>query len=159
MLSFSGMDPCSLDANGRLKLSPRVIENFNSRGLDLVLHCLPEGAVAVYPEEVYLAMRRNESNSDANTGDSMLFRRKLRRFGAWSQSERISPQGRITLPPLYREYAGLDKQSEAVVVGVEIGVEIWSVERWAEEEKLLREHAREKGRLEMQSELNNMLLK
>ena len=44
MLAFCGLDRCSVDANGRIKLSPRVIEDFARRGSDVVLHCLPECA-------------------------------------------------------------------------------------------------------------------
>ena len=54
MLSFCGIDKCSVDANGRIKLSPRVIDDFAAHGGDVVLHCLPEGTIAVYPEAVYL---------------------------------------------------------------------------------------------------------
>lgn len=31
MLAFCGLDRCSVDANGRIKLSPRVIEDFARR--------------------------------------------------------------------------------------------------------------------------------
>ena len=153
MLSFCGLDRCSVDSNGRIKLSPRVMEDFASRGGDIVLHCLPEGAVAVYPEDIYLAMRRTEPNPAERAADSFVFRRTLRRFGGWSQSERISPQGRITLPPAYREHGGIGAGGEAVVVGVEIGIEIWSPERFAEEQKKIQEHMLEKGDREMASDL------
>ena len=83
----------------------------------------------------------------------MVFRRSLRRFGAWSQSQRISAQGRITLPPEYREHAGLVPGGDVMVVGNEIGVEIWSRERWLEEQKMILEHERVKGEREMESDL------
>lgn len=153
MLAFCGLDRCSVDANGRIKFSPRVIEDFARRGSDVVMHCLPEGAVAVYPEDIYLEMRRAVPNPAQQAAESMVFRRTLRRFGAWSQSEKISQQGRITLPPEYREHAGLLPGGDAVVVGNEIGVEIWSRERWAEEQRMIMEHAREKGEREMASDL------
>jgi len=153
MLSFCGLDRCSVDSNGRIKLSPRVMEDFAQRGGDVVLHCLPEGAVAVYPEDIYLAMRRTEPNPAERAAESFVFRRTLRRFGGWSQSERISAQGRITLPPAYREHAGLSSGGDAVVVGVEIGIEIWSQERWAEEQRKVQEHMLEKGEREMASDL------
>ena len=55
-----------MDANGRLKLSPRVINDFmESCGGEIVMHCLPEGAVAVYPESIYLEMRRQENEPAA----------------------------------------------------------------------------------------------
>lgn len=153
MLAFCGLDSCSVDANGRIKLSPRVIEDFTARGGDVVLHCLPEGTVAVYPEDIYLAMRRSEPNPAERAAESIVFRRTLRRFGGWSQSEKISAQGRITLSQEYRDHAGLSAGGDAVVVGVEIGVEIWSRERWAEEQRRMMEHSLEKGEREMASDL------
>lgn len=153
MLSFCGLDRCSVDSNGRIKLSPRVMEDFAARGGDVVLHCLPEGAVAVYPEDIYLAMRRTEPNPAERASDSFVFRRTLRRFGGWSQSEKVSAQGRITLPPAYREHAAIGAGGEAVVVGVEIGIEIWSPERFAAEQRTIQEHMLEKGEREMASDL------
>lgn len=152
MLAFCGIDRCLLDANGRLKFSPRVLEDFSRCGSEVVLHCLPEGAVAVYPEEFYRQMRASESNLAEKVSQSMLFRSSLRRFGAWSCSAKISPQGRITVPQEYREQAGL-KNGSVVVVGVEVGVEIWDRERWQEEQRTGMDHAREKGEREMASDL------
>jgi DNA-binding transcriptional regulator/RsmH inhibitor MraZ len=119
----------------------------------VVLHCLPEGAVAVYPEEVYRDMRRGEARPAERAGESLVFRRQLRRFGALSQSERISPQGRITLPASFREYAGLVPGGEMMVVGVEIGLEIWSRERWEQEMIRIQAHMADKGEREMAADL------
>lgn len=151
MLSFCGTDRCLMDANGRIKFSPRVLEDFARSGSEVVLHCLPEGAVAVYPEKVYEAMRNAEPNAAERAGKSMLFRREQRRFGAWSMPCRISTQGRITVPPEYRDFAGLS--ANVIVVGVEIGVEIWDRARWMEEQKNIMEHAREKGERELADDL------
>ena len=154
VLAFCGQDKCSIDANGRLKLSPRALSDFAEHGgSDVVLHCLPEGALAVYPESIYLQMRRNETKPAERAGESMVFRRSLRRFGALSQSEKISPQGRITLPVPYRDHSGIAPGSEVVVVGVEIGVEIWEAARWAEEMAQINTHNREKGEREMAADL------
>ena len=153
MLSFCGTDRCQMDANGRVKLSPRVLEDFARSGSDVVLHCLPEGAVAVYPAKIYEAMRSPETDAAERAGKSMVFRRELRRFGAWSTPQRISTQGRITVPPEYRDFAGLSAAGGIVVVGVEIGIEIWDRARWQEEQKNLMEHAREKGEREMAGDL------
>ena len=136
MLSFCGIDKCSVDANGRIKLSPRVIEDFSSRGGDVVLHCLPEG-----------------NNPAERAGDSIVFRRTLRRFGAWSQSGKISAQGRITLPQMFKEHAGIENGTDAVVVGIEIGVELWSLERWEAEQRKIMEHSMKKDELEMMRDL------
>ncbi|MBQ9338029.1 MAG: hypothetical protein IJS14_12115 [Lentisphaeria bacterium] len=151
MLSFCGTDRCLMDANGRIKFSPRVLEDFARSGSEVVLHCLPEGAVAVYPEKVYEAMRNTEQNAAERAGKSLVFRREQRRFGAWSTPAKITTQGRITIPPEYRDFAGLS--GNVIVVGVEIGVEIWDRAKWQEEQKNIMDHAREKGEREVAGDL------
>ena len=156
MLAFCGQDKCVVDANGRVKLSPRYLTDFEKYGSsDVVLRCLPEGALAVYPEAVYLQMRSNEAKPAERAATSFVFRQTLRHFGSLSQSEKISAQGRLTLPQAYREHAVLKAGSDAVVVGVEIGVEIWNAEKWAEELVRVNSHFREKGEREMAADLMN----
>ena len=155
MLTFCGIDYCSMDSNGRVKLSPKILEDFTSKGKDVVLYCLPEGAIAVYPEETYLKIRQERELSEGKAAGSFLGRQMLRRSGAWSQSERISAQGRITLPLPFREHAGFGTGSQKmVVVGVEIGVELWTMERWEAERKRMSEHDTLKREQEMQADLN-----
>ena len=75
-------------------------------------------------------------------------RSAMRRFGALTVSENISRQGRITLPPLLRQHANLDSGAEAVVVGIEIGVEIWEAGRFQQE----MESARQREQLKRERE-------
>lgn len=154
MLSFCGQDSGTVDANGRVKFSPRIVADFkdNCDG-EVVLHALPEGALAVYPEDVYTRMRRNDIKPAENAGSSLVFRRNLRRFGSLSSSEKISAQGRVTIPPAFREPLGLTGNQEIVVVGVEIGVEIWNASQWNEELSKINEHVTEKGEREMAADL------
>ena len=142
-----------MDANGRVKLSPKVLADFGLTGPDPVIHCLPEGALGVYPEKTFLEMRGAEDHSARMAGASFIARRTMRRFGAMSTSVSISAQGRLTIPPFFRDYAELKENSDLVVVGVEIGIELWSPSRWAEEQKRIREHMIEKDRREMDADL------
>ena len=154
MLAFCGQDYCQIDANGRVKLSPRVISDFMEKcSGEIVMHCLPEGALAIYPEHIYLEMRRQEEAPAARAASSMVFRRELRRFGALSSADRITAQGRLTIPHGFREYAGLLPGTEIVVVGVEIGVELWNAERWNAELMKMNEHAIARGESEMADDL------
>ena len=154
MLSFCGHDRALIDANGRIKFSPRVLADFKkSDDAEIVLHCLPEGALAVYPENIYLQMRQSEQGVAEKAASSLVFRRMIRRFGSLSRSEKISAQGRVTIPAAYREYADLPPGKEVVVVGCEIGIEIWSLDRWNEELDRMNEHVREKGEREMSADL------
>jgi DNA-binding transcriptional regulator/RsmH inhibitor MraZ len=77
----------------------------------------------------------------------------MRRFGALSKTEKISAQGRITIPAPYRVYADLKSGEEVIVVGCEIGVEIWNAKRWAAELDMMNDHFREKGEREMSTDL------
>jgi len=154
MLAFCGQDYCQIDANGRVKLSPRVISDFMEKcSGEIVMHCLPEGALAIYPEHIYLEMRRQEEAPAARAASSMVFRRELRRFGALSSADRITAQGRLTIPHGFREHAGLLPGTEIVVVGVEIGVELWNAERWTAELTKMNEHAIARGESEMADDL------
>lgn len=154
MLSFCGQDRTSLDANGRAKFTPRVISDFQeSCEGSVVLHCLPEGALAIYPEQNYLDMRRAESKPSEKAGSSLLFRRNLRRFGALSMPDTVSKQGRITIPQGYRKMLELNPNDEIIIVGIEIGIEIWNAKKWEEELLKINSHIDEKGELEMRADL------
>lgn len=154
MLHFCGQDKALIDANGRIKLSPRVLSDFeNNGGFEVVLHCLPEGAIAVYPEAIYLKMREGELNPTEKAASSIVYRRNLRRFGSLSQSERISPQGRVTIPQGYRDFSSIKPGTEVMIVGCEIGVEIWRLDSWTEELKKIDEHINEKASREMAKDL------
>ena len=156
MLAFCGQDKCSIDSSGRIKLSQRAMADFSEESQGhVVLRCLPEGALALYPENIYLRMRQGEPDPAEKAASSLLFRRTLRHFGALSQPDEISAQGRITLPPAYREHAEITPGTEVVVVGIEIGLEIWSTERWAEVLRKVNEHMLQKGEREMAADLVN----
>ena len=155
MLAFNGIDYSSLDSNGRVRLSPKVLEDFLTLGKDVVLLCLPEGAVAVYPESTYLKIRSEREMSAGRAAGSFLGRQMLRRSGAWSQSQQISAQGRITVPQAFREFAGFGSGSQKIVVaGVEIGIELWTMARWEEEQKRLMDHSLQKREQEMFADLH-----
>jgi len=157
MLRFRGQERCSVDKNGRVKFSPKTLRDFQSEcGGDVVLHCLPEGALAVYPEDTYERMRANEPRAAERAGESLVFRRTLRRFGALSTPEKISPQGRITVPVGYRDMLGVNPGEDVVVVGVEIGVEVWNAKRWEDELKRINDHIAEKGEREMAADLQGV---
>ncbi|MBE6369818.1 MAG: hypothetical protein E7056_06650 [Lentisphaerae bacterium] len=154
MLAFCGQDRVLVDANGRVKLPVHFVEDFLADGKgDVVFYCLPEGALAIYPEAVYSEMRRRSAEDIRAAAGSMLKRRDLRRVGAWSMSAQITRQGRLTLPQEFRLPTMLEPGCEAIVVGNEIGVEIWNLKRWQDELKLINEHEINRGDLELSQDL------
>ncbi len=154
MLEFCGQEQCMIDGNGRVKLSAGELRNFKRHtDGDVILYCLPEGAIAVYPPAIWETMRGAEPDRASKAANSVVFRRSLRRFGAMSSGAVISNQGRITISPLFRDYASLQPNSEVFVIGCEIGVEIWNSERWREETQLIQQHISDKSVHEMDADL------
>ena len=153
-MRFCGQDQCAIDGNGRVKLSPHFLADFRGDSSDVVLHCLPEGALAIYPLSVWQKMRQSEPRPAAKAANSIVFRRRLRRVGAMTQFQTISNQGRLTIPPLFRPLLGLEPGNGAVQVGTEIGVEIWQKERWTAEFETLAGHEAEKADAEMAADLD-----
>ena len=153
VVQFCGQDRCLVDANGRVKLGPRFLADFRRIGDQVILHCLPEGALGVYPVPVWHEMRQADGRSAAQAARSIAARRRLRRFGSMTQPDKITNQGRITVPAPFRDLLELPPGTDAVAVGCEIGVELWNVERWEREMELLREHERQKAEADMLADL------
>ena len=153
MLHFYGQDRCQIDTSGRVKLSPRFHADFRAHGDQVVLHCLPEGALGAYPLETWQRIRQIDSSAMDRTAQSILVRRQFRRFGALTQLERLSNQGRVTVPGHFRDRLNLAPGQDAVLVGCEIGVEIWNHHVWLQEFELLHRHELHKAATEMAADL------
>ena len=64
MIRFCGQDQCLVDANGRIKLSPSFEQELRKTGaVEVMLHCLPEGTLAVYPLHVWEEMRAADATA------------------------------------------------------------------------------------------------
>ncbi len=154
MPKFCGQEKCLIDANGRVKLAPRFEREFREEGAaEIVLHCLPEGGLGAYPPAVWDKIRAAETDAVMRSATSVVARRQLRRFGAMTQAEELSNQGRITIPAGFRGMLGLEPGTEVVLVGCECGVEVWNAGRWQEEQKRLWEHEALRAEAEMKADV------
>jgi division/cell wall cluster transcriptional repressor MraZ len=153
-VGFCGQERCLVDANGRIKLSPRFEQDFRRAGaVEVVLHCLPENALAVYPLATWEQLRAGEERTVAQAATSIVARRQLRRFGAMTQVEALTNQGRVTIPPGFRSLLQLEPGTEAMIVGCETGVEIWNAEHWRAELAMLRNHEAQRAEAEMRADV------
>lgn len=122
---FTGEFRHSLDAKGRV-----IVPSSFRELLGPAFHICKgfDGCIAVYPEDAWQDFSGKLNALPKISRDA----RKLSRFflsGAVScEADR---QGRILLPGPLREYAGITK--EAVLIGNGDHVEIWDVDRWADE--------------------------
>ena len=146
MLKFTGQYNITFDVSGRFKLPPRILSDYLAEGnTEVVVYCLPEGCLGIYPLETWQNMRADGQLLD---GGSMLKRRELRRFGSMSTSVLITKQGRLTIPPNFRELCGLTDSSQ-LLIGSEVGMEIWSALKWEKELKLINQYHVDKGMEEL----------
>lgn len=123
MAEFLGQYRHTIDDKGRLTLPARFREGlgaefYATRGLD---NCL-----FLYPTEEWKAFGAR-LRSLALTDE--VARRVTRAFFSGATDCRLDAQGRVLLPAVLREYAGL--QREAVVVGAGARAEVWEPEAWA----------------------------
>jgi MraZ protein len=126
---FLGRYNHSLDAKGRLAIPARFREAVAeglvlTRGID---RCL-----ALYPLEAWRPLAEKVSALPISDPDARNFRRMV---FAEAADLTLDAQGRILIPPELRRYAGLER--EALVVGVDASIEIWSPDRWQTVEALM----------------------
>ena len=155
MVRFHGQDICRLDANGRLKLGNSFLEDFRSSADFVIIHCLPEGTLAVYPPEEWEKERRRQVGRLAETAGPMRRRRLARRIGAWTRQEKITNQGRITIPATFRDKVKIAPGEEVFVVGSEAGVEVWNRQAWEREDALLDEQEMRAANAEFEAEIGH----
>lgn len=126
---FLGRYAHNLDAKGRLAVPARYREELAeglilTRGID---RCL-----ALYPLAAWRPLAEKVAALPLTDADARNFRRLV---FAEAVDLTLDAQGRILVPPDLRRYAGIER--EALVIGVDTSIEIWSPERWREVEESL----------------------
>lgn len=119
---FLGEHQHSLDTKGRVILPARFRERLAS---GLVFAPSQDRCIDVYPLTSF--ERRVEELRDLPREDQRA-RTYLRVFLAGAHEDKPDAQGRVTIPPRLRSYAGLDR--ELVVNGADQKVEIWDRDAW-----------------------------
>jgi MraZ protein len=119
---FLGTHFPKLDAKGRIILPARFREGLTeglvlTKGQDRCLVLWPRAEFDAYAEGLRATPIANSRARALN-----------RVFFSSAFDESLDSQGRLTVPPVLREYAGLDR--ELTVVGADTRIEIWSSQAW-----------------------------
>ena len=120
---FLGSHSPRLDDKGRLTLPAKFREELEG---GLVITKGQERCLYVFPMAEF--SRISESLRTAPVTAKSL-RDYSRVFFSSANDDVPDKQGRITIPPALREYAGLTR--DCIVNGANTRVEIWDTERWA----------------------------
>lgn len=120
---FLGTHTPRLDDKGRLFLPAKFREEMSeglvvTRGQERCLYVWPSAEFRTFTEQL-----RNAPVTNKRARDFM------RMLFAGASAEVADKQGRVTLPPVLRQYAGL--QRECVVIGAFNRVEIWDADSWS----------------------------
>jgi MraZ protein len=136
---FLGTHSPRLDDKGRLILPAKFREQLEegvvvTRGQERCLYVFPAAEFERLAEQLRQAPVTSKQARDY-----------LRVFLSGASDEVPDKQGRVTIPPALRTYAGLTR--ECAVIGAGHRVEIWDAEAWAtylaEQEEVFSEQAEE----------------
>ena len=121
---FMGEYNHTIDAKGRMIVPSKFREQL---GNEFVVTKGLDGCLFVYPNEEWHNIEEKFRNVPLTTKDARKFSRF---FFAGAATCELDKQGRILLPVVLREYAGIEK--DVVSVGVFNRVEIWDKDKWQE---------------------------
>lgn len=119
---FMGEYSHSVDTKGRLIVPAKFREQL---GEQFVVTKGMDGCLYVYSDEEWKNIEAKFREINLTTKDARKF---MRFFFAGAAACEVDKQGRILIPSVLREYAGLDK--DVVLVGVLTKIEIWDKERY-----------------------------
>ena len=121
---FMGEYNHTVDTKGRLIVPSKFREQL---GDEFVVTKGLDGCLFVYSKSEWDNIEEKFRNVPLTTKDARKF---ARFFFAGAASCEVDKQGRILLPVVLREYAGIEK--DVVSVGVFNRVEIWDKDKWQE---------------------------
>ncbi|MCI8297335.1 MAG: division/cell wall cluster transcriptional repressor MraZ [Lachnospiraceae bacterium] len=121
---FMGEYNHTVDAKGRLIVPSKFREQL---GDEFVVTKGLDGCLFVYENTEWKVLEEKLHTLPLTNANARKFSRF---FLAGATSCEVDKQGRILLPQILRDFAGIEK--EAVLVGVGSRIEIWSRERWLE---------------------------
>ena len=119
---FRGIYEHTLDDRGRVALPARYRPDFAG---GVILSWVAEGCVAVHTNDSFNDIADESALKPATT---TVGRRSRRAYNAPSYDVDLDRQGRVLVPPKFRQMAGLN--GAVVIVGRYDCLEIWNPERW-----------------------------
>lgn len=119
---FLGTYTPKVDEKGRLIL-PAKFRIALADGV--VVTRAQERALAVYPKDTFEALMAEAMKAPSTVKQVRDYQRMMTAGASFEVPDR---QGRVTIPQILRDYAGLDR--DVVVIGAMNRAEIWDAETW-----------------------------
>lgn len=123
-----GNCPATVDGKGRLKIPAAFKADLDeNHGQDFFVTSLDGQSARIYPFPVW---REIEDKLAALPSMNKAKKRFLDRTNYWGQTARADAQGRVLIPALLRESAGM--HGEVAVLGYLNYLEVWDLGRYRE---------------------------
>jgi MraZ protein len=123
---FRGVSTVSLDGKGRIVVPARLRDTLlATAGGRVVVTADPSQCLLLYPLPEWEPIEKKLSQlSDFNSATRSIKQLMV----GYAQDIDMDASGRILLPPMLRDFAGLDKS--VVLAGQVSRVELWNQDRW-----------------------------
>jgi MraZ protein len=129
---FRGSSYHTIDDKGRIVIPSRFRQLVRSDGADAMIVTRMDQCLLGYPFEAWTKLE----TKIMQLAEKSEYMRRFRRIFIGGAAEcSCDKQDRILIPPMLRQYAGLNK--DIVLVGVTDHFEIWSRENFENEELML----------------------
>lgn len=135
---FRGSSSHTIDAKGRVIIPTRYREVIKASGIDGLMITGWDGCLYAYTHEQW-AQQEQKILHMREKDEAM--RRFQRLFLGKAHDCRCDAQGRVLIPPMLKQYAGLEK--EIVLTGVLYRFEIWSRDLWEQQGDLMEKDLRD----------------
>jgi MraZ protein len=152
---FRGLNGLNIDAKGRIAMPTRYRERLqlDSKNTVIVTIDTEERCLLMYPQPEWEVIEAKIAGLPSFNAAARRIQRLL--IGHATDVE-IDGQGRVLLPPLLREYAGLDRK--AVLVGQGKKFELWDEAHWESRRGLWLQEESKSGESELPEELKSISL-
>ena len=123
---FRGSAPAKIDAKGRLRVPSDFRRTLNDHfGPETFITSVQGDAALVYPLSEWEELERRLLRLPAT---DRLRQRYLERVSFFGQQGQLDAQGRVLVPPMLRERAGID--GEVIVCGSLNHLQVWDRDRF-----------------------------
>jgi MraZ protein len=127
---FRGHNTATVDEKGRLKIPTTfkdILDEKYGHHLDFFVTSLDGDSVRIYPLSVWIEIEEGLVPVRGEKEANKIKRQFLSRTNYWGQTARADAQGRVLIPAILRESAGM--QGEVNVIGQVAYLEVWNLER------------------------------
>ncbi len=125
------------DDRHRVALPPELVDALGGSEAAIVLAKEREGCVSLWPEKLWnehvqasIELIRQKLQMNLFRSDLAKVQRFIRLFSTRARPVALGQKGRLLIPEGFRTFLAVEPNTEVVVVGAGVCVEIWQPEAW-----------------------------